>query len=248
MQTKTITFQLATHFLSRIALRIECLLSTIKQACEESHEAIHRYALKNLVEITEIVEKPELKSRFLKEFMRFEYVISKSNTSINNNLLEHLSDQIYLLNHVAGPFGEEINKQHFLKSVRHIQQPNSKECEFSSPQLIMWLDLDPKKRQTEFMAWLELLTDLEETVNIYLSLLRATTFYSTIRALNGYYQYSLSPKIPCHLIQLQIDKSLKLVPKLQVGHHGLTIRLYELLSLKEAKHCSIDMEIAICQL
>lgn len=248
MQTNTITFQLATHFLSRIALRIECLLGVVRQACEESHEAIHRYALKNLVEITEIIEKPELKSRFLKELMRIEYVLGKSNTSINNNLIEHLSHQIYLLNHVPGPFGEEVSKQHFLKSVRQLQQPNSKECEFNSPQLIMWLDLEPKKRQNEFKIWLELLADLEQTVNIYLSLLRSTTFYSSITAINGYYQYSLPPKIPCHLIQLQIDKSLKLIPKLQIGHHGLTIRLYELSSLKEAKHCSIDMDIAICQL
>lgn len=59
MYNNTVTFQLATHFLSRIALRLEFLFKTINQTCNESHEVIHRFALKN------IIEKLELESRFL---------------------------------------------------------------------------------------------------------------------------------------------------------------------------------------
>ncbi len=64
MSQDTITFQLATHYLPKIALRLECLFLTIEQACEESHAVIHHYALKNIIEIIKLVEKPELKSRF----------------------------------------------------------------------------------------------------------------------------------------------------------------------------------------
>ncbi|HFD2404530.1 TPA: cell division protein ZapD, partial [Legionella pneumophila] len=38
MHDHMITFQLATHFLSRIALRLEYLFKTINEACSESHE------------------------------------------------------------------------------------------------------------------------------------------------------------------------------------------------------------------
>ncbi|WP_038838362.1 cell division protein ZapD, partial [Legionella pneumophila] len=75
MHDHMITFQLATHFLSRIALRLEYLFKTINEACNESHEVIHRFALKNIIEIAEIVEKPELKSRFIKELIRIEHVL-----------------------------------------------------------------------------------------------------------------------------------------------------------------------------
>ena len=77
MYNDTITFQLATHFLSRIALRLEFLFKTINQACYESHEVIHRFALKHIIEIFDVIEKPELKSRFLKELIRIEHVLKK---------------------------------------------------------------------------------------------------------------------------------------------------------------------------
>lgn len=64
MFENTITFQLATHFLPKIALRLECLYQTIQQACEETHPVIHHYALKNIIEIIKLVEKPELKAVF----------------------------------------------------------------------------------------------------------------------------------------------------------------------------------------
>jgi len=248
MQSNIITFQIATHFLSRIALRIECILDIIQQACYESHQVIHRYALKNLIDLLEIIEKPELKSRFLKELMRIEYVLTKSNSFVNNNLVNHLAKQIHVLSHTTGSFSRNINELSFLKSIRQIYQPNSKDCEFNSPQLLMWLDLPFDKRQQEFAEWIDALTDLGKTVHIYLSLLRSTTFTSHICTKNGYYQYSLPPKIPCHLILLRIDKTLNIIPKLQVGHHGLTIRLYDLLSLNEIQNQTVEMELSISQL
>lgn len=36
MHDETITFQLATHYLPKVALRLECLFLTIDQACEET--------------------------------------------------------------------------------------------------------------------------------------------------------------------------------------------------------------------
>ena len=51
MQHDSIIFQLATHYLPRIALRLERLFLAIQQACEETHPIIHHYALKNIIEI-----------------------------------------------------------------------------------------------------------------------------------------------------------------------------------------------------
>ena len=55
MGDDTIIFQLATHYLPKIALRLECLFLTIEQACEESHPVIHHYALKNIIEINVVI-------------------------------------------------------------------------------------------------------------------------------------------------------------------------------------------------
>src|SRR5690606_21383891 len=118
MPQSTITFQLATHYLPKIALRLECLYQTIDQACEETHPVIHHYALKNVIEIIKLVEKPELKSGFLKELMRIEHVLNKSNTSLSKELYDSLHTQIQVLTHVVGRFGENIHNNPFLQSIR----------------------------------------------------------------------------------------------------------------------------------
>jgi cell division protein ZapD len=248
MSNEMITFQLATHFLSRIALRLEYLFKTINQACHESHEVIHRFALKSIIEIVEVIEKPELKSRFIKELIRIEHVLKKPNQLSNNALIDTLATQIHIISHVPGRFSNSIQDDEFLRTLRQIHHPNTRECEFNSPQLVLWFDSEAIVRQQQFIKWLHCLSDLEETVNIYLSLLRNATEFISIRAQNGFYQHSISPKVVNHLILLRMKKNLGIAPKLQLGHHSLTIRLYDLISSREIHDQSIDMEIAFCQL
>lgn len=243
-----ITFQLATHFLSRIALRMEFLFKTINQACNESHEVIHRFALKHIIEIIDIIEKPELKSRFIKELIRIEHVLKKSNLINNLTLMDDLATQIHVLNHVPGRFSHAIHEDEFLKTLRQIHHPNTKECEFNSPHLVLWFESDPIIRQQKISQWVNYLTELEGTVHIYLSLLRQATSYQAIKAQNGFYQNSISPKYVNHLILLKMDKTMGITPKIQLGHHSLTIRLYELSTTNEIQDKTVDMEIAFCQI
>lgn len=248
MYTNMITFQLATHFLSRIALRLEYLFKTLNQACNESHEVIHRFALKSIIEIIEIIEKPELKGRFLKELIRIEHVLKKSNILEDKLIFDNLATQIHILNHVPGCFSNSIHGDEFLKILRQIHHPNTKECEFNSPHLVLWLDSDPFLRKQTLTQWVDCLRDLEQTVTLYLSLLREATEYVPITAYNGFYQHTVSATSVNHLILLKMDKSLGITPKLQLGHHSLTIRLYELTTAHEIRDKIINMDIAFCQI
>lgn len=246
-QTDTITFQLATHFLSKLALRLESLFHIIHEACQSNEKSIHRYAIKNMIEIMDIIEKPELKSRFIKELVRIEHTFNKCNTCIDEELKAHLIRQIQILNHHAGHFGDVFAHEDFLKSLRQAHHPGSQECEFNNPQIMIWLDLPSKQRQADLKNWVDMLSILENTVIIYLELLRVTAFFNPIAATNGFCQYPLPPRSSCHLIQLKLDKNLLLVPKLQLGHNGLSIRLHELHSLDILHQASVNMEIAISQ-
>lgn len=248
MYQDTITFQLATHFLSRIALRLEFLFKTINQACNESHEVIHRYALKNLIELVNIIEKPELKSRFIKELIRIEHILKKQNAPEKKETLNELEQQIHILNYVPGRFSHLIHEDLFLKNLKQIHHPNTPECEFNSPSLVVWFELDSLTRQNAIKQWLNCLKDLESTVIIYLSLLRSLTQYNLIKAYNGFYQCSLIPKTNNHLILLKMDKTLKIIPQLQLGHNNLIIRLYESFSSITVQDRTIEMEIAFCQI
>ncbi|KTC65656.1 Protein of uncharacterised function (DUF1342) (plasmid) [Legionella adelaidensis] len=248
MHDETITFQLATHFLPKVALRLECLFLTIEQACEETHPVIHHYALKNIIEVIQLIEKPELKSRFLKELMRIEHAINKSQITISDALYANLFVQVQFLSHVAGRFGENIHLDTFLQAIRLSQTGNHSDCEVHSPQLLLWLESDAKKRQLDLLTWLKQLKSLTETVKVYLSLLRNTAEFDKIDMYNGFYQRSLPSKTSCHLILLRMDKNCGIVPKMQLGHHGLSLRLCEANSMHEVRRSNTAVDLAICQI
>lgn len=248
MSLETITFQLATHFLSKIALRLEYLFLTIEDARKESHPIIHHYALNNIIEIITLIEKPELKSRFLKEFMRIEHYINKVETTIPHALYARLFVQIQLLNQVLGRFGEGIHQTPFLQSVRLAQRSHSNDYELHSPELFLWLETPPSKRQHDLSCWMKQLRTLYDTVIIYLSLIRETATFDRIDLINGYFQRPLPSKTTCHLILLKMDKSAGIVPKMQLGHHGLSLRLYDAYSIQEVRHTDTVIDLAICQL
>lgn len=248
MPQDIITFQLATHFLPKIALRLECLLATINQACEETHPVIHHYALKNILEIMKLIEKPELKSRFLKELIRIEHSLNKTNIQLGPEWYDQLYCQIQLLTHKAGLFGEGIHQNPFLQSIHQAQAVYHLDCEMHSPQLLLWLESNPAQRQRDLALWLHHLRPLHLTVSIYLHLLRDTAQFDEIDTLNGFYQRQLPPKTSCHLILLRMNKFCGIVPRLQLGHHGLSIRLCEADTMREVRETKTTLDLGICQI
>jgi cell division protein ZapD len=248
MQEDTITFELATHFLPKIALRLEYLNRTINQACEETHPIIHHYALKNVIEIVKLIEKPELKSRFLKELMRVQHSLNKSRLEIPIDLYNDLHAQIQILSHTVGRFGDNIHNNPFLQAIKLAQASQSNDYEMYSPPLLLWLESNPVIRQRDLAIWLNNLRALHTTVTLYLSLIRNTAEFDKIDTLNGYYQRPLPPKTSCHLILLKIDKSFGIVPRMQLGHHGLSLRLCEVSTMREVRETEAKIYLALCQL
>ena len=237
MQHDHIVFQLATHYLPKISLRLESLFLAVEQACHEVHPIIHHYALKNIIEIIKLIEKPELKSRYIKELMRLEHVLNKSQGGVSNTVYANLFVQVQVLSHIAGRFGETIHQDTFLQAIRLAGSSHQNDCEAHAPH-----------RQLDLATWLKQLQALFDTVRVYLSLIRSTAQFETIDMFNGFYQRSLPSPSSCHLILLKMDTHCGLVPKMQIGHHGLSLRLCDAHSMQEVQHANTMVDLAICQL
>lgn len=249
MHKDTIVFQLATHYLPKVSLCIERLMQTIEEASLEKHPVIHHYALNNIFEIIKLIEKPELKSRFLKEFMRIEHGLNKSLISLSNKAFAKLFVQIQVLSHMIGRFGDNIHLDPFLQSLRLVQSSHSIDGELYSPQLLLWLEDKPEARQTDLERWLKQLKTLNDTVTTYLSLFREMANFETISLLNGFYQCPLPARTTsCLLIMLRMEKDTGFVPKMQIGHHGFSLRLCEFSSMREIQNQTTTVDLSISQL
>jgi len=249
MHENQIVYQLAVNFLSKIALRLERLFVAIEQACQATNPIIHHHALKNVVEIIKLVEKPELKSRFVKELMRIEHAVQKSKTPISDVRYARLFVQVQVLSHISGRFGDTIHQDPFLQSIRLAQTAHPSDCELHAPQLLFWLESPSKTRQAHLLNWVQQLQVLLDTVTIYLALLRDTAQFEPIELANGFYQCSLPTRAAHQLILLRMVREDNIVPKIQIGHHGLSIRLCDAYSMQEVRNSSIStLDLAVCQL
>ena len=229
-------------------MRLERLFLSLEQACQETHPIIHHYALKNIIEIIKLIEKPELKSRFIKELMRMEHLLNKAQGRITNAVYASLFVQVQVLSHIAGRFGETIHQDQFLQSIQLAHPKHSGDCELDSPQLLLWLENDASHRQRDIETWLMHLRTLEDTVSVYLSLLRNTADFEKVELLNGFYQRSVPLQPACQLVMLRMDTHCGLVPKMQFGHHGLSLRLCDAKSMLEVQNIDTTVDLAICQI
>ncbi len=250
MACDTITFQLGTHYLSRVALRAERLLFTIQEASLEQHPVIHHAALNDLFELIKLTEKPELKGRFLKEFIRIEHILKKPHTTPSNAHALALSNQTQVLTLLAGRFGRDIYADPFLHATGLSTSGQTPEGESYTPQLLFWLESDAAARQADLMYWLHQLEPLKTTVQVYLSLLRDRAHFEEIIPKNGFFQCPLphNSKKSCHLILVRIKKENAQIPKMQIGHHGLSLRLCEAKTMREIHDQSSPLELSICEL
>ncbi|MCH9756973.1 MAG: cell division protein ZapD [Gammaproteobacteria bacterium] len=249
MTRDTITFQLGAHYLSRVSLRVERLLLTIQEASLKQHPVIHHAALNDLFEIIKLTEKPELKGRFLQEFMRIEHALNKSDNVSLNPYTSKIADQIQILSQLAGRFGGDIYSDPFLHATGLTSTGPVAESELYAPQLLFWLESEASIRQNDLSHWLSQLKPLQDTVQVYLSLLRATAHFEKVTPTNGFYQCSLSQsKAVCHLILVRLDKKDAQIPKMQIGRHGLSLRLCEAKSMREIHDQNTPLELSICKL
>ena len=138
MNQNIITYQLATHYLIKNALNLECLFLTIEHACHEPHPFIHHYALNHVIEIIKIIEKPELKSRLLKELIRIEHAVQQNKINLTQTLFNRLKQQTHLLSNLSGRFAEGLIQDTFIQNIRLIPQNHTHE-EIYHPHLLHWL-------------------------------------------------------------------------------------------------------------
>ncbi len=236
MQTQEIIYQQSPQFLPKVSIRIENLLAYIHEGLHQSHPITHHYALKNIIELLKIVEKPELKSRYTKEFLRLEYTLSKVLPEQAPELWHRFKETSLDLQNRVNRISYEIFNDQFLQSMRLKIQDNWQECELQTPHLYRWLHQSSKSRKDSLKHWLGHLSDIENIIQVYLSVLRFFLVYEDITIHQSYYHQLINGHPTCQLIVLKIDSEIPAIPKIQIGNNSLSIYFNDPLLVEEISH------------
>lgn len=247
MQTQEIIYHHSPQFLPKISMKLENLLATIHEARQDSHPIMHHYALKNLVEILKIIEKPELKSRLTKEFMRLTYVLNKNNDFQKNALWERFITKSEELQIQSFRFCHQLQQDSFLQSLRLRSNDQWQDCELQPPLLYRWLHQKSSYRQDALTLWTEDLKNLEEVISLYLATLRELTIYDHVEIEQSFYHKPISSTPSCQLVIVKINSQIPVIPKFQVGSHSVSIHFANILDEK-TKTPNFNLEIGMVRI
>ena len=248
MQTQDIIYQHSPQFLPKISIKLENLIASLIEATHETHPIIHHYALKNLVEILKIIDKPELKSRLTKEFLRLKYVLGNSLNEKAPNLAQQFEFKMQELQRQSGRFALLLHQDPFLQSLKLRTQDQWQECELQPPYLFNWLHRKPKVRQDMLNNWLNELHDLKSVIHVYLGVLRHLVQFETQEINHSFYQKPVMANPPCQLIIIKLSHEIPVIPKIQLSTHALSIHFSDIQNFDKPANYKFEIELGMVRI
>ncbi len=238
----------------RVCLRLEHLFAQLQHWLPGTDIFASRSALAALVEILNVLDRPDLKTKLVKELGRYVTQLQRYaetphiDTSRLNGILHELETTIAHLHNMQGRIAQNLRDNDFLISVRQPITNPSGGCSFDAPAYHYWLYQSPAERIAQLTHWLHELKMIQAAINISLRLIRQSSAPQARVAQAGFYQASLDANLSCQLIRIAIPDTTPVYPETSVGRHGVSLRFYQL-NLRERSfqiNEDIKFQLTVC--
>jgi cell division protein ZapD len=216
----------------RTCLRLEYLSKLLDYYLEIPKAGSLHAALATLLDILQILDRPDIKTKFISEFRRYveNFQQFKGNPHVDNRslklALDELNHLIELLQPKYGKFAHETREHCFITTVKQYFLTPGSTCNADLPQYHYWLNLSPEKQQNYLKHWLIDLEEPYKAVHLLLKLARDSTRESKLVAAEGFYQTTLPPERFCPLVRVGLERNSSVYPLMSLGRHRLVIHFY----------------------
>ena len=218
----------------RLCLRLECLFAQSKNYLDKDDYWDTRATVATIVDIFNILDRPEFKSKLLKEIMQCRDDLKKhiDDDKVDQEKLQHFLEQIsnsidYLQN-LTGKLNQELEKDEFLNSIRLRLTKTGGARNFDLPRYHHWLHQAEHKRKANMKTWFNGFSKIQTTVNLFLMLIRGSTQESNIVAEDGYFEKVLDNSIDYRLLRISLRKNIPAFPDISVGRHRMSLHFFTL--------------------
>jgi cell division protein ZapD len=239
---------------TRTMLRLEQLLARLQTLVERDAALDHHFALQTLFEIMDVGSRADLKSDLLKELDRHRNRLEefRGNPQISERpLTEALTNMGRAyddLHASAGKVGQALANDEWLMAVRSRISIPAGTCSFDLPAYFAWQHASPAQRRADLQRWLVTLQPVAQALRVLLSMLRDSASAYRVQATDGVFQQRLPEGKTYHLLRLQMDPALQLVPEIS-GHRLMVgVRLMRQESDGRLKHATdnASFDLALC--
>lgn len=251
MTTEPVVYEQPTNEHVRVCLRLEHLFAQLAHWLHGANIWDSRVALTTMQEIITVLDRPDLKAKFVKELGRYSAVLSKfvETPHVDRGKLlalqAELEQTMHHLHGAQGRLAQGLRENDFLTSIRqHLLNPGGG-CGFDVPAYHYWLNQSPSERIAQLTYWSGGLKTVRNAVDISLRLIRQSSPTHVQVANEGFYQATLDSQASCQLIQVIVPHGAGVYPEVSVGRHGLSIRFYTLSLTERATQAVQDIKFQL---
>jgi len=217
----------------RTLLRLEHLFTRITFHLPQPSEWSSRAAINGLLDITNILNRADIKSEAIKELERHTASLDKirSAPGVDSQqldlILNDLDSSTSKLRQTSAQIGRGLRENEFLSSIMQRSTIPGGTCDFDLPQFHYWLQQPAEVRHSDLQDWYQELLPLQVAAQLLLSLTRNSAHASNAEATAGLYQHILESQAPAQLIRVGLPKESPLFPEISGGKHRFAIRFLE---------------------
>lgn len=231
MPGENIIYEQPLNELVRVSLRLEHLFHQLN-LCLHSQSAneLVQLIVKSIIDILNVLNRPDIKSKLTKEFIRFlaYFARLKKMPGISHEKLDETTDKInYFLTHflvIPGKIGHMLRVNEFIANMRqNLMSPGGDSC-FNAPAYHYWLNQPAEVRVSQIKKWLSTFDEIKSAIELFLSIIRHASEPQTLTAEKGFYHEALDPNAPIQLIRVALDKTDVLYPEISAGRHRMSVR------------------------
>ena len=248
---QTVLYEQPINEQIRLCLRLEQLLDQLNFFIPGEELWHTRVSIDALLEIVNLLDRPDLKSLLAKELSRYYNTLDRLRDLAHidsqklRQTLKELEGTMSHLNSYSGKFAHTLRENEFLNSIRIYRVNPGGACHFDVPAYNHWLNLPYKVRAKQLSGWLNELDVVSQTARLLLRLVRDSNAPSTKVATGGLYQMPLDPKVPCQLVRIWLPQDSKVFPEISVGRHRIYVRFLIVSNQGKPLQTSDDIEFQL---
>ena len=214
----------------RTYLRIESLYKELRFHIERESQWASRSAVANLLDISAILGRGDMRSDMLKEVERQIGVFESYRNSPDideqrvTGVLKNLRELRQALAVIGPQYLNDIRESEFLNAIKHRSTIPGGTCEFDLPAFSHWLRQPYERRRRDIEAWMSKLTPLCDSVAELLWLLRSRGKTHEQVAVNGVFHYALERGTLAGLVRISLPAGAVCFPEISGGRHRFSIR------------------------
>jgi len=234
LSTEPIIYEQPINEHIRVCLRLEFLFNKVMHWLHGSSTWDSSAALISILEILNVLDRPDVKSKLVKELSRYATLLGRFeevphvDRSKLTAIVHEVEHTIRNLHSMQGRIAQTLRENEFLSSVRQYLLTPGMGGNFDIPAYHYWLHQPPAERIAQLTHWLSAMKTIQTAVNLTLRLIRQSSPFELHVAHEGFYQAALDAQAPCQLVRVGVPRASGVYPVISVGRHGVSIRFYTL--------------------